>query len=171
MNDLVFVICNLKLNANQVKNQVGYFGVVLDDLLSRDDWIIKVEKHDDSSNFDLLNVIDNATRRKNVKKDESEKKKNSSDSYIESHGTRDDFEIQIDVNPENSKSFELKNIDNVSVGTSSNTNAYNIGVVTNSNTNNPLDGNVIDECLRNNEENKGNETSFNLHYTLTNCLF
>jgi len=64
MNDLVFVICNLKLNANQVKNQVGYFGVVLDDLLSRDDWIIKVEKHDDSSNFDLLDVIDNATRKK-----------------------------------------------------------------------------------------------------------
>jgi hypothetical protein len=99
------------------------------------------------------------------------KKKNSSDAYIESHGTRDDFEIQIDVNPENSKSFELKNIDNISVDTSSNTNAYNSGVVTNSNTNNSLDGNVIDECLRNNEENKGNKASFDLHYTLTNCLF
>jgi len=61
MNDSVFVMCNLKLNANQVKNQVGDFGVVLDDLLSHDDWIIKVEKHDGSSNFDLLGVIDNAT--------------------------------------------------------------------------------------------------------------
>jgi hypothetical protein len=54
-------MCNLKLNAKQVKNQVGDFGVVLDDLLSHDDWIIKVEKHDGSSNFDLLGVIDNAT--------------------------------------------------------------------------------------------------------------
>jgi hypothetical protein len=32
MNDLVFVICNLKLNDNQVKKQAEDFGVVLDDL-------------------------------------------------------------------------------------------------------------------------------------------
>jgi hypothetical protein len=60
MNDLVFVMCNLKLNDNQVKKQADDFGVV-DDLSSDDDWIIEEEKH---SNFDLLGAIDSATRRK-----------------------------------------------------------------------------------------------------------
>jgi hypothetical protein len=36
MNDLVFVICNLKLNNNQVKKQADDFGVE-DDLSSDDD--------------------------------------------------------------------------------------------------------------------------------------
>jgi hypothetical protein len=50
MNDLVFVMCNLKLNNNQVKKQVDDFGVE-DDLSSYDDWITEGEKH---SNIDLL---------------------------------------------------------------------------------------------------------------------
>ena len=64
MNDLVFVMCNLKLNDNQVKKQADDFGVVLDDFSSDDDWIIKGEKYDDSSNFDLLSVIDINTKKK-----------------------------------------------------------------------------------------------------------
>ena len=36
MNDLVFVMCNLKLNNNQVKKQVDDFGVE-DDLSSYND--------------------------------------------------------------------------------------------------------------------------------------
>jgi hypothetical protein len=40
-----------------------------------------------------------------------------------------------------------------------------IGVGTSSDTNNSLDGNKIDECLRNNEKNESNEASFSLHYT------
>ena len=61
MNDLVFVICNLKLNDNQVKKQAEDFGVVLDDLSFDVDQIIEREKHDGSSNFDFLGVIDSAT--------------------------------------------------------------------------------------------------------------
>ena len=52
MNDLVFIMCNLKLNNNQVKKQADDFGVE-DDLLSYNDWITEEEKH---SNIDLLGV-------------------------------------------------------------------------------------------------------------------
>jgi cobalamin biosynthesis protein CbiG len=127
-------MCNLKLNNNQVKKQADYFGVV-DDLSSDDDWITKGEKH---SNFDLLGAIDSATRRKNDKEDESDEEEIPNDVEMKSHGTQDNLEIQIDDNLENLRSFELNNIDNIGVGTSSDTN-------------NPLDDNDIDECLRNNE--------------------
>jgi len=167
MNDLVFVMCNLKLNDNQVKKQADDFGVV-DDLSSDDDWIIEGEKH---SNFDLLGAIDSATRRKNSKEDESDEEEISNDAEMESHGIEDDLEIQIDDNLENSRSFELNNIDNIGVGTSSNTNVHNIGVGISSDTNNPFDDNDIDECLRNNEQDEGNEASFSLHDTLVDCLF
>jgi len=167
MNDLVFVMCNLKLNDNQVKKQADDFGVV-DDLSSDDDWIIEEEKH---SNFDLLGAIDSATRRKNSKEDESDEEEIPNDAEMESHGIEDDLEIQIDDNLENSRSFELNNIDNIGVGTSSNTNVHNIGVGTSSDTNNPFDDNDIDECLRNNEQDEGNEASFSLHDTLVDCLF
>jgi hypothetical protein len=167
MNDLVFVMCNLKLNDNQVKKQADDFGVV-DDLSSDDDWIIEGEKH---SNFDLLGAIDSATRRKNSKEDESDEEEIPNDAEMESHGIEDDLDIQIDDNLENSRSFELNNIDNIGVGTSSNTNVHNIGVGTSSDTNNPFDDNDIDECLRNNEQDEGNEASFSLHDTLVDCLF
>jgi hypothetical protein len=167
MNDLVFVMCNLKLNNNQIKKQADDFGVV-DDLSSDDDWIIEGEKH---SNFDLLGAIDSATRRKNSKEDESDEEEIPNDAEMESHGIEDDLEIQIDDNLENSRSFELNNIDNIGVGTSSNTNVHNIGVGTSSDTNNPFDDNDIDECLRNNEQDEGNEASFSLHDTLVDCLF
>jgi len=36
---------------------------------------------------------------------------------------------------------------------------------------NPLDVNDIDVCLRNNEEDEGNEAGFNLHDTSAYCLF
>jgi len=59
----------------------------------------------------------------------------------------------------NSRSFELNNIDNIGVGTNSGTNSstnvHNINVGTSSDINNPLEGNDIDECLRNTEEDKG----------------
>jgi hypothetical protein len=158
MNDLVFVMCNLKLNDNQVKKQADDFGVVLDDLLFDDDWITEGEKHDGSSNFDLFGVIDSVTQRKNGKKDESDAKEIPNDAEMESHGTGDDLEIQIDDNLKNSRSFELKNIDNIDVGTSSDTN-------------NPLNDNDINECLRNNEKDEGNEASFSLHIIPANCLF
>jgi hypothetical protein len=63
MNDLVFVMYNLKLNDNQIKRQADDFGIV-DDLSSNDDWITEGKKY---SNFDLLGAIDSATRRKNGK--------------------------------------------------------------------------------------------------------
>ena len=55
----------------------------------------------------------------------------------------------------NSRSFELNNIDNIGVGTNSSTNVHNINVGTSSDTNNPPEGNDIDECLRNTEEDEG----------------
>ena len=36
---------------------------------------------------------------------------------------------------------------------------------------NPLDDNDIDQCLRNNEEDKCNEASFSLHDTRANYIF
>jgi hypothetical protein len=152
MNDLVFVMCNLKLNDNQVKKQADDFGVE-DDLSSDDDWITEGEKH---SNFDLLGAIDSATRRQNGNEDESDEEEIPNDAEMESHGTEDDLEIQID---------------DIGVGTSSSTNVHNIGVGTSSDTNNSLDANDIDECLRNNEEDEGNEAGFSLHDTLADCLF
>jgi len=104
----------------------------------------------------LLGAIDNATRRKNGNEDESDEEEIPNDTKIESHGTEDDLEIQID---------------DIGVGTSSSTNAHNIGVGTSSYTNNPLDANNIDECLRNNEEDEGNEAGFSLHDTPTDYLF
>ena len=69
--------------------------------------------------------------------------------------------------------FELNNIDNIGIGTSSSTNVYNIGVGTSSDTNNPFNDNDIDEYLRNNEKDKDNEVSFSfsLHDTSADCLF
>jgi len=158
MNDLVFVMCNLKLNDNQVKKQAEDFDVVLDDLPFDVDWIIEGEKHDGSSNFDLLGIIDSATWRKNGKEDESEEGEISNDVEMESHGIGDELEIQIDANLGNSRSCELNNIDNIDVCTSSDTN-------------NSLDDNDIDKCLRNNEEDEDNEASFSLHDIPTNYLF
>ena len=119
----------------------------------------------------MLGAVDSATRRKNGKKDESDEEEIPNDVEMESHGTEDDLEIQIDENLENSRIFELNNIDNVGVGTSSSTNVHNIGAGTNSDTNYPLDANDIDEYLRNNEEAEGNEAGFSLHDTPVDCLF
>ena len=119
----------------------------------------------------MLGAIDSATRRKNGKKDESDKEKIPNDAEMESHGIEDDLKIQIDNNLENSRSFELNNIDNIGVGTSSSTNVHNIDVGTSSDTNNPLDDNDINECLRNNEQDEGNEANFSLHDIPADCLF
>jgi len=152
MNDLVFVMFNMKLNDNQVEKQADNFGVE-DDLSYDDDWITEGEKH---SNFDLLGVIDNATRRKNGNEDESDEEEIPNDAEMESHGTEDDLEIKID---------------DIGVGTSSSTNVHNIGIGTSSDTNNPLDANDIDKYLRDNEEDEGNEADFSLHDTSADCLF
>ena len=138
MNDLVFVMCNLKLNDNQVKKQADDFGIE-DDLSSDDDWITEGEKH---PNFDLLGAIDSATRRQNGDEDESDEEEIPNDE-MKSHCIEDDLDIQID----------------------------DIGVGTSSDTNNPLDANDIDECLRNDEEDEGNEADFSLHDTPADCLF
>jgi len=147
MNDLVFVMCNLKLNDNQVKKQADDFGIE-DDLSFDDDWIIEGEKH---PNFDLLSAIDSATQRQNGDEEEI-----PNDVEMESHGIEDDLDIQID---------------DIGVGSSSSTNVHNIGVGTSSNTNNPFDANDIDECLRNDKEDEGNEVGFSLHDTPADCLF
>jgi len=152
MNDLVFVMCNLKLNDNQVKKQADDFDVE-DDFSYDDDWITEGEKH---SNFDLLGAIDNATRRQNGNEDESDEEEIPNNVKMESHGTEDDLEIQIG---------------DISVGTSSSTNVHNIDVGTSSDTNNLLDANDIDECLMNNEEDEGNAAGFSLHDTPADCLF
>lgn len=68
------------------------------------------EKHDISSSFNLLSVIDNATRRKNSKENESDEEYFFNDTEMDNHGTKDDLKIQIDIDPKNSKSFELNNI-------------------------------------------------------------
>jgi hypothetical protein len=152
MNDLVFVMFNMKLNDNQVEKQADNFGVE-DDLSYDDDWITEGEKH---SNFDLLGVIDSATQRKNGNEDESDEEEIPNDAEMESHGTEDDLEIKID---------------DIGVGTSSSTNVHNIGIGTSSDTNNPLDANDIDKYLRDNEEDEGNEADFSLHDTSADCLF
>ena len=77
---------------------------------------------------------------------------------MKSYGIEDDLKVQIDDNFENSRSFELNNINNIGVGTSSDTN-------------NHLDGIDIDECLRNNEEDEDTEAGFNLYDTPADCLF
>ena len=68
MNDYVFVMCNLKLNDNQVKKQDNNFPEVLNDLSSNDDWITKEDKYDGSSNFDLPGVMIVQHKGKMVKK-------------------------------------------------------------------------------------------------------
>ena len=152
MNDLVFVMCNMKLNDNQVKKEADDFGVE-HDLSSDADWITKGEKH---SNFDLFGVINSATWRQNGNKDENDEEIFFNDAKMKSHGTEDDLEIQID---------------DIGVGTSSTTNVHNIGVGTSSDTNNLLDANDIDECLKNNEEDEVNKANFSLHDTPADCLF
>ena len=94
-------------------------------------------------NFDLFGAIDSATRRQNGNEDESDEEEIPNDVEMESHGIEDDLDIQID----------------------------DIGVGTSSDTNNPLDANDIDECLRNDEEDEGNEAGFSLHDTPADCLF
>ena len=147
--------------------------LIISHLSSYDDWITEGYKHDGSSNFDLLGVIDCATRRKNGKEDESDYEENLSDVGMECHGTEDDLEIQNDVNPDNSRSLELNIVDNIGIGpdTSSSTNVHNIGAGTSSSCNNPLDGNDFDDCFRNNEGEKGIDGVFSLYDTPTDCLF
>ena len=165
MNDLVFVMCNLKLNDNQVRRQADDFGME-DDLSSDDDWITGGEKH---PNFDFLGTITSATRRQNGNEDESDEEEIPNNVEMESHGIEDDLDIQIDDIGVGTSSST--NVHNIGVGTSSSTNVHNIGVGTSSDTNNPLDANNIDECLRNNEEDEGNEADFSLHDTPADCLF
>jgi len=104
----------------------------------------------------LLGAIDSATRRKNGNEDESDEEEIPNDAEMESHGTKDDLKIQID---------------DIGVGTSNSTNVHNIGIGTSSDTNNLLNANDIDERLRNNEEDEGNEAGFSSHDTPADCLF
>jgi hypothetical protein len=173
-NDVVFVMCILRLNDNQVKKQVDDFGEVLDDLSSDDDWITEGEKPDGSSNFDLLGIIDSATRRKNGTEDECNDEEIFNDVEMESHDIKDDLEIQNDINPDNSRSFKLNIVDytGVAIGINSSTNVHNISAGTSSSSNNNLlDDDDLDESLRKNKEDKSNKASFSFHDTPTECLF
>ena len=53
---------------------------------------------------------------------------------MKSHGTTDDLKIEIDDNTENSKSFELNNINNIGVSTNNSINIHGIGVCTSNDT-------------------------------------
>jgi hypothetical protein len=90
---------------------------------------------------------------------------------MESQYTGDDLDIKIDVNPNNSRSFELNNVNNIGVGTSSSINIHNIDVDTSSSTNKPVDDNDLDEYVRNNKEDEDNEVDFSLHDTPIDYLF
>ena len=93
---------------------------------------------------------------------------------MESHGIKDDLEIQNDINPDNSRSFKLNIVDNIGVvvGINSSTNVHNISAGTSSSSNNNLlDDDDLDESLRKNEEDKGNKTGFSFQDTPTECLF
>ena len=167
-------MCILRLNDNQVKKQVDDFGEVLDDLSSDDDWITEGEKPDGSSNFDLLGIIDSATRRKNGTEDECNDEEIFNDVEMESHDIKDDLEIQNDINPDNSRSFKLNIVDytGVAIGINSSTNVHNISAGTSSSSNNNLlDDDDLDESLRKNKEDKSNKASFSFHDIPTECLF
>ena len=107
MNDLIFVMRNLKLNDNQVKKQANDFGKSLDDFSSNNDWITREEKHDDSLNFQMLGVIDSVTRREIVKK-----MKVMMEKFLmmlkQSHDIEDDIEIIIIIIIR-IQGFEVKN--------------------------------------------------------------
>jgi len=108
INDLIFVICNLKFNDNQVKKQANDFEEVSNDLSSNDDWIILKEKHV----INDADVINNAIRRKNSKENERDDEEIFNDTEIESH---EDLEIQNVVNLDNSRSLKLNIVNNIGV--------------------------------------------------------
>jgi hypothetical protein len=152
MNDLVFVMCNLKLNDNQVKKQADDFGVK-DYLSSDDDWITEGEKH---SNFDLLGAIDSATRRQNGNEDESDEEEIHNDAKMKSHELKMIWRFKLLI-------LVLVLVVPLMF--------IILMLCTSSDTNNPLDANDIDGCLRNNKEDEGNEADFSLHDTPADCLF
>jgi len=82
MNDLVFVMWNLKLNSNQVKRHADNFNEVIDDLSFDDNWITKEENHGSSLNFALIGVINSTPRRKNNKNDKNDEEEFSNDVEI-----------------------------------------------------------------------------------------
>ena len=75
---------------------------------------------------------------------------------METHGIKDDFEIQNNINLDNLRGLELKIVDNINVrvGTSSSNNIHNISVSINSNSNNHFNNNNFDEYLRNNKDKR-----------------
>lgn len=91
---------------------------------------------------------------------------------METHGIEGDLEIQIDINLDHSRGFELNIVDNIGVGIGSSTSVRNISVNTsNSNNNNHLDDDDFNEYLRRNEKSVGNKVDFSLPDTPTDCLF
>jgi hypothetical protein len=109
MNDLVFVMCNLKMN-DKDKKQVIDFDDVVDDLPSDDEWVTEREGHGGSSNINLLQTIDSATRRQNGTEDDSDED-NFNGVEMSTEATEDYFETL------HSRSLELNN---VSTGSTSN---------------------------------------------------
>ena len=63
MNDLVFVMCNLKMN-DKGKRQLIDFDEGINELPSDDEWVTEREGHGSSPNINLLQAIDSATQKK-----------------------------------------------------------------------------------------------------------
>lgn len=80
--NLASVMCNMKLNNNQLKMQASDLGVVLDDLSFDNDLIIQGKNMIFHRTFYLLGVINSATRIKNDKEDESDEEKISNNTKM-----------------------------------------------------------------------------------------
>ena len=156
MNDLVFVMCNLKMN-DKDKKQVIDFDDVVDDLPSDDEWVTEREGHGGSSNINLLQTIDSATRRQNGTEDDSDED-NFNGVEMSTEATEDYFETL------HSRSLELNN-----VGAQSHTS--NIAVSTGS-TSNLFHCDAIDAIPGHSEGGESEtEAGFSLHCTPAEDLF
>jgi hypothetical protein len=82
-NNLVFVMCNFKLNNNQLEKQANDRGVVLDDLSFDNDLIIEGKNMIFHLTFYLFSVIDSATQINNDKEDESNEEEISNNTEMD----------------------------------------------------------------------------------------
>ena len=96
MNDLVFVMHNLRLGDKQ-KRKIDDTSFTIEDLSSDDEWVVDKEQDIDSSNEDLLNVLSTPRDKEIVEDDDVEEIGEFLD--LESHGSKshDDLEIAIEA--------------------------------------------------------------------------
>ena len=121
------MICNLKMNDND-KRQVIDFDKSLDDLPSDDEWVTEKEGYGGSSNINLLQTIDSATRRQNGTEDDSDED-NFNGVEMSTEATEDYFETL------HSRSLELNNVgaqsrtSNIVVSTGSTSNLFHCDAI------------------------------------------